>query len=134
MASHAFEQHTGEVKVRLAAKNLGELFTEAARALSDLLGVGTEEPPSPWERITLTARDHEALLVGWLNELVARAEIDGRLVRDAMIHDLTSTRLDASIRGVPFRETRTAVKAATFHGLRITPDPHGVSATVILDV
>lgn len=134
MASHAFEHHTGELKVRLEAKTLGELFTEAARALADVFGVGAAEPPGPWQRVTLTGRDHEALLVAWLNELVARVELEGRLYRETIIHDLTSTRLDASMRAVPFQETRTAVKAATFHGLHITSTPTGVSATVILDV
>jgi len=134
MGSHAFEQHTGEVKIRLAAKNLGELFSEAARALCDLLGVAETAPEGGWKRVSVTGRDHEALLVAWLNELVARTEIDHLLYREIAIRDLTATRLDAEIRGVEFAETRTAVKAATLHGLHITSDPHGVSATVILDV
>lgn len=134
MASHAFEQHTGEVKVRIDAASHAELFAEAARALADLLGVATDETPSEWQRVTVSGRDHEALLVAWLNELVARVEIDHLLYRDVAIDDLTSTRLVGRIRGVPFRETRTAVKAATMHGLQFTTGPRGTSATVILDV
>lgn len=134
MASHAFEQHTGEVKVRLDAANIAELFAEAARALCDLLGVARDEAPGAWQQVSLTGRDREALLVAWLNELVARTEIDHALYRDVAIDDVTATRLDARIRGVPFRETRTAVKAATLHGLRIASGPDGASATLVLDV
>lgn len=134
MASHEFEQHTGEVKVRLDAANIAELFAEAARALCDLLGVAGDEAPGAWQQVSLTARDHEALLVAWLNELVARTEIDHALYRDVAIDDVTATRLAARIRGVPFRETRTAVKAATLHGLRIASGPDGASATLVLDV
>jgi SHS2 domain-containing protein len=134
MASHAFEQHTGEVKVRLDAANVAELFAEAARALCELLGVAADEAPGAWLQVTATGRDHEALLVAWLNELVARTEIDHALYRDVVIDDVTETRLAARIRGVPFRETRTAVKAATLHGLRIASGPSGASATVVLDV
>jgi SHS2 domain-containing protein len=134
MASHAFEQHTGEVKVRVDASNPSELFVEAARALAELLGRPRDEPPGEWRHVTATGRDREALLVAWLNELVARTEIDHLLYRDVAIEMLSSTRLDARIRGVPFRETRTAVKAATLHGLRIASGPGGISATIVLDV
>ena len=134
VTSHAFEQHTGEVKVRLQAPHLSELFVEAARALCELLGVPSTDPPTEWQRVTVIARDRDALLVAWLNELIARTEIDHRFYREVMIHDLTEQRLDASIRGVPVRETRTAVKAATFHGLRIAVGPAGASATIVLDV
>lgn len=134
MASHAFEPHTGEVKVRIEAASIAELFVEAARALAELLGVAADEPAGAWQRVTVTGRDREALLVAWLNELVARAEIDHVLCRDIAVDDLTATRLDARIRGVPFRETRTAVKAATMHGLHITDGPGGTSAALVLDV
>jgi SHS2 domain-containing protein len=134
MASHSFEQHTGEVKVRLEAASLAELFVEAARALCDILGRPEDEKLGVWHRTTVTGRDHEALLVAWLNELIALAEIEGRLYCDVAIDDLTGTRLDARIRGALFRETRTAVKAATLHGLRIETGPAGASATIILDV
>jgi len=116
------------------ATHLSELFAEAARALCELLGSPTGDAPSEWQRVTVIARDRDALLVAWLNELVARTEIDHLLYREVAITDLTEQRLDATIRGVPFRETRTAVKAATFHGLRIALGPDGASATVVLDV
>jgi SHS2 domain-containing protein len=134
MASHAFEQHTGEIKIRIDAEDLPALFVEAARALCELLGRPADEPPGDWRRVTVRGRDREALLVAWLNELVARAEIDHLLCRDVAVDDLTATRLDARVRGVPFGETRTAVKAATLHGLRIATRPSGTSATIILDV
>jgi SHS2 domain-containing protein len=134
MASHRFEQHTGEVKIRIDASDPSELFAEAALALFELMGTASDEPPGEWQHVTVTGRDQDALLVAWLDALIARTEIDHVRYRDVSIHDLTSTRIDASIRGVPFRETRTAVKAATMHGLRIASVPTGTSATIILDV
>lgn len=134
MPTHAFEQHTGEVKVRIDADSLAELYAEAARALCDLLGRPSDDPPGPWKQVTVTGRDREALLVAWLNELVARTEIDQVLYCDVSIDRVTETSLTARIRGVPFRETRTAVKAATLHGLRVEVGPNRASAAVILDV
>lgn len=134
MASHALEPHTGEVKLRLDGANPPDLFCEAARALAELMGAPAEEAPGEWQRIAVSGRDLDALLVAWVNELVARTEIDHLLYQDVAINDLTSTRLDACARGVPFAETRTAVKAATLHGLHVTSGPSGTSATLILDV
>ena len=75
-ASHAFEDHTGEARVRLEAPSLAELFAEAARALAELMtGSGALVPASgDAMRIDLTAHDREALLVDWLNELIYQAE------------------------------------------------------------
>ena len=134
MGWHAFEPHTGEVKVRLEAASFAELLVEAARALADLLGVAADPVPGPWQRTTVTGRDREALLVAWLNELVARTEIDHLLYRDVAIEQVTATCVEARMRGVPFDETRTAVKAATLHGLHVAEDARGVTATVVLDV
>lgn len=134
MASHALEPHTGEVKIRIDADSLAELFAEAARALCELLGVAADEAPGEWQRVTVAAHDRESLLVAWLNELVARTEIDHLLYRDVAIDALGATRLAARIRGVPFGETRAAVKAATMHGLRVAAGPGGASATLVLDV
>ncbi|NVB80715.1 MAG: archease [Kofleriaceae bacterium] len=134
MASHAFEPHTGEVQLRLDAGNPAELFAEATRALAELLGTPADQAAGEWQRVAVTGRDFEALLVAWVNELVARTEIDHLLYRDVAINELTPTSLDACIRGMPFAETRTAVKAATMHGLHVTSDPRGTHATLILDV
>lgn len=134
MGSHAFEEHTGEIQVRIDGAGLAELFAEAARALAELMGSPQRVPPGAWQRVTLAARDPEALLVAWLNELIGRTEIDHLLYVDAVVDDVTERRLTARIRGAPIGETRTAVKAATLHGLRIGPGPIGISATLVLDV
>lgn len=134
MASHAFEPHTGEVKLRLDAGNPAELFAEATRALAELLGTPADQAAGEWQRVAIAAPDLDALLVAWVNELVARTEIDHLLYSDVAINDLTSTSVDACIRGTPFAETRTAVKAATMHGLHVASGPAGTHATLILDV
>jgi len=111
-----------------------DLFAEAGRALAEIIGTPAGDPSGTWRRVSVDARDRDALLVAWLNELIARTEIDNQLYTEIEVVDLTATRLDARIRGVPIAEMRTAVKAATMHGLQIGVGARGVSATVILDV
>jgi len=134
MASHALLPHTGEVQIRIEASSVPELFVEAARALAELIAVPAREPPGPWRHVELEARDHEALLVAWLDELIARTELDDLVYCEAQVIELTDRRLRGRIRGMAIGAPRTAVKAATFHQLRIEDDGGTVHATVTLDV
>ena len=131
---HALLPHTGEVRIRIEARSCEELFAEAARALAELMGVPEREPPGPWQQVALDARDREALLVAWLDELIARTEIDHLLYAEVAIDELSRNQLRARIRGTPIAAPRTAVKAATLHRLHILADRDVVLATVTLDV
>lgn len=132
---YRFVEHTGEVELHVEADTLASLFEEAAHGLADLLADDAGGPPSgPEERVTLTGTDPEHLLVDWLNELVYRGEVDKRVYGDVRIERLGEHELEAKIRGREPRSPRTAVKAATWHALRIRPVEHGFEATVVLDV
>ena len=134
MPSHALLPHTGEVRIRLEAGSPAELFTEAARALAELIAEPGRGPPGPWRHVELEARDREALLVAWLDELIARTELDDLVYGDARILELTDHRVRAQVRGARIAALRTAVKAATLHQLHIDQDREAVRATVTLDV
>jgi len=132
---HTFEDHTGEVRVRIEAPTLAGLFEEAARALAELmLESGKPAADEPPVNVKLEALDAEALLVDWLNELVFLSETRGRVYSDVTVHQVSRTALEASARGVLPEMLRTAVKAATLHGLQVKESESGFTATVILDV
>jgi SHS2 domain-containing protein len=135
--SHTFEEHTGELRLRLDAPTIEGVFVEAARALAEL-AVGSDErlpeaegEPEP---VRLESVDREALLVDWLNELIFRTEIDGKAYVDCRLGQIDERSLEATIRGASHPELRPLVKAATLHGVQFTENPHGYSVTVILDI
>jgi SHS2 domain-containing protein len=136
-ASHAFEDHTAEVLLRVHAPTLAELYAEAARGVAALLAedparVARGEP----ERVAVQAADSEALLVAWIDELVFRAETLGRVYPVVTVDRIDSGSLDATLRGGAPDTWRTAVKAATWHRLHVgtAEDGDGLVATVVLDV
>jgi SHS2 domain-containing protein len=132
---HRLAEHTGEVEMIVVAETLPSLFEEAARALADLLAEDASGAPTgPEERISLTATDRETLLADWLNELVYRGEVDKRVYAQVEVERVDEQQLEAKVRGREPRAPRTAVKAATWHGLRIRPLDDGFEATVVLDV
>jgi len=134
---HRFGEHTGEVEMNVEADSLAALFEEAARGLADLQAEDTLGPPTlSEEHVTVTSNDSEALLVDWLNELVYRGEVNKCIYADVRIDRLDEHVLEATVRGREPRAPRTAVKAATWHGVRIRSREGGgpVEATVVLDV
>jgi len=132
---HTFEDHVGEIRLRLEAPTLPGLFEEAARGLADLIAETTAESDDEGERkVAIRARDAEALLVAWLNELIFLTETRGRVYADVRVSRATDTELEATVHGAALRVLRTAVKAATLHGLAIQKSAEGFTATIVLDV
>lgn len=136
VADHSFEEHVGEVRLRVRADDFAKLFAEAGRALAELMA-DEPRPPSgdaPTEEVIVRARDRAGLLVEWLNELVYRSETRKKVYTAVAIDQITDREVRAQIRGIDATNLRTAVKAATYHDLRIDERPGEVSASIVLDV
>ena len=133
---HATREHRGELALELEADTLPHLFEEAARALHECLaGAGAPgQGQGAWSRIAVHARDRDALLVAFLDELIGRGEIEKCAFGEVRIEALDERSLVAAVRGQPLAAPHTAVKAATFHGLHIDNSPTGWAATVVLDI
>ena len=127
-------EHPGEIRLRLRAASFGELAVVAAQALARLELRRDVEATGPWREITVGGRDREALLVNWLNELIYLAETE-RWVGTAFtpVRE-TGTALEMRAHGVMVESAPSQVKAATFHGLRITTTSSGLEAVLVLDV
>ncbi|MFP2923706.1 archease [Pyxidicoccus sp. 3LG] len=135
--SYQFEPHTSEVQIRIDGTDLGELFEEAGYALAEVMfGESPPEPPADAEEehLTLESADTEALLVDWLNELISRSDMKKRIYTHVEVDDLSERKLRARIRGFTPPVLKTAVKAATFHGLELREHEDRFTATVVLDV
>lgn len=132
---HSFEDHVGEVRLRIDAPTLAGLFEEAARGLAELMmETASRVTADGAETVTLEAPDREALLVDWLNEIIFLCETRRRIYTDVRVRHVSDTRLEAELHGVFPEALRTAVKAATLHGLEVDASSRGYSATVVLDV
>jgi len=138
----AFElvEHTADVGVRVTAPTLGELFAEAARAVTSLI---VENPDAIELRIAvvidLEAENLEALFVDWLRELVFRFETERLLMREcSVVVSDEGRRLRAECRGEAADWSRhlpdNELKAVTYHQLRVVQTSAGWEATVIFDI
>lgn len=115
---------------------LAEIFQELARVIAHSAGTSSGSH-GPWEDLEVEARDREGLLVDYANELVSRSEIDRRAyddVRDIVIHEEGPLRIHARVRGRPVKSWRSPLKAATYHGVRLSREGEGWLASVLFDV
>ena len=134
-ARHWFEEHTSEVKLVAVAPTLAELFVEAARGVAELLAEDLAvRPEGPTESVELHARDVEALLVDWLNEVIFLSETRKRVFSEIQVDHASETEFAATLRGFEPQVIKTAVKAATLHGARVEKHEGGYRASVVLDV
>jgi SHS2 domain-containing protein len=133
-AGHAFVEHTSEVELRLHAPTLPALFVEAGRALAELMLGEREGAATVNDEVRVTAPDREALLAAWIDELVFRAETRKAVFTRFAITHLDDGEIVAEIAGIAEPVLKTAVKAATFHRLRVAQEEGRWVATVVLDV
>jgi SHS2 domain-containing protein len=128
-------EHTADWALRVRGSDLRTLLINAARGMNQLLVADPARIPHSIEaRFELEAYDAESLLVTWLNELVFRAEVEGLVFTEFDLTDVTSTRLQAVVRGDTVAHLQKHIKAVTFHDLEIVITDDGLAATVVFDV
>lgn len=132
-----FREHTAELELHLRAATFPDLFVEAARAVAALMLADNEVPTQPetvHQDVTLEAPDRGALLVGWIDELVYRAETAHAVFVRCAVSALSETRLQAALHGVAPPAFQSPIKAATYHRLFVGEEDGACTATVVLDV
>ncbi len=124
--------HTAELELHIEARSEEDVFSEALRALAELLG---EAPggEAALRRLELHAPERATLLVEWLEELVFLSESDRFLPERAVSVALSPQALSATVAG-RLGQPRHLVKAVTLHGLAFGFADGAWRAQVVLDV
>jgi len=133
-----FVDHTGDLGVRLFGDSLPRLFEQAAEALTFILTDPQAIRINESRRLLLEAKTDEELLITWLNELVYLFDTEGILFRNYDVLSVHDHHLEALAQGEIYDEGRhpikTAVKAATYHQLKIETHQGVWTAQVIFDL
>ncbi len=135
-ASHAFAEHTGEVRLEVRAPSCEALFAEAGRALAELMLGEPRSAPAQGVRqaVEVHARDRAALLVEWLNELIFLSEANKLVFTGVEVERVDETGLRGAVWGVAPEVLQVPVKAATWHQVKVEQAGGEWRASVVLDV
>ena len=130
--------HTADLGLRVRAADLNTLFAESARALFSVIVANLAEV-SPVQRmeVELDEDQPDLLLLDWLNELLYIFESRNLVFSDFHV-TINKGHLAGSAAGEPLDSQRHEldheVKAITYHGLKLQPDPAGWLAEFIVDI
>lgn len=125
--------HTADWSARVWAPDLPSLFKEAARAMSSLSGTVVGNGARVSKTFEVKGLDLESLLVAFLSELVYYQEQED-LTFDVFDLRIASRWLKVAMEGAPIESVDKAIKAVTYHNLRIERNAEGFETTIVFDV
>lgn len=125
--------HTADWSARIWAQDIPSLFVESARAMNSLSGTTTSPGPRQKQTFEAEGPDTESLLVAFLSELVYYAEQES-LAFEQFDVKVEPKKLQVEMEGAPIASVDKAIKAATYHNLKIEKTSEGFEITIVFDV
>ena len=125
--------HTADWSARVWAGDVPSLFAESARAMNALAGTMIGEGPRLQLRFVSEGPDVESLLVAFLSELVYYQEQEN-LAFDRFDIQMSDKRISVNMEGSEIVAADKAIKAVTYHNLKIEKTNHSFETTIVFDV
>jgi SHS2 domain-containing protein len=125
--------HTADWSVRVWADDLPSLFAESAWAMNALAGTVTDKGPRLTRAFESGGTDTESLLVAFLSELVYYQEQEN-LAFDMFDIQIKDAQISVHMEGSQITSIDKAIKAVTYHNLKIEETLRGVEVVIVLDV
>jgi SHS2 domain-containing protein len=125
--------HTADWSIRVWAGDLPGLLAESARGMNWLAGAKLADGPREKRTYEFEGPDGESMLVSFLTELVYYAEQENLGFDDFDIR-IKDGRLKVEMGGAPFVSLDKAIKAVTWHNLKINETARGLEVEIVFDV
>jgi SHS2 domain-containing protein len=125
--------HTADWSVRVWAQDLPSLLAESARAMNALAGTVTGPGPRLKRTFESKGPDVESLLVAFLSELVYYQEQEN-LAFDTFDIQISGKQISVTMEGSQIASIDKAIKAVTYHNLKVEETSRGYEVVVVFDV
>ena len=130
---------TADVAFVAYGRDLNELFANSALAMFEVMMNTKQVEEKVEERVSVDGHDLESLMFNWLNELLYISDSKNLAFSKFEVKvDEKNFKLEAVCKGEEINpekhETRTVVKAATYHQMKIWWEDNLWKAQVILDI
>lgn len=129
-------EHTADIRLRVRAPTLEELFSEGARALMMVM-YGCPGKGERTMSVSVSGHDLESLMHAFLSELLFLSEVEGMVFSGAEVVIQRYT-LEGTARGESFNpgvhNAGQGVKGISFSGLSIVHEQGSYILDVIFDV
>lgn len=130
---------TADVAFEANGKDLNELFANSALAMFEVMINTKQIKPKIKKDVAVSGTDLQSLMFNWLNELLVYVDSENLAFSEFEVEvDEKKLKLKAVCRGEKIdrkrHETRTNVKAATYHKMEVKKEKNRWKAQVILDI
>ena len=139
MKDYTLIDHTADIGIHVAGKNLQDIFIKAAAAMFDVIAQPVKRLKATDKKqiaIELKADSYDELLLEWLSELLSLSDAKRLIFTDFKILKLTKTSLKAKVYSSARRNfsIEREIKAVTYHHLKIEQKRGQYHAEIIFDV
>jgi SHS2 domain-containing protein len=125
---------TADVKLKIEADSLEELFEQAALGMMEILEaeVNKDIEISRSQDIKIKSPNINSLLIDFLNEILYRVGVDKEIYQDFKVEIRDDKELTCQAKALPFKKIGLEIKAATYSNLKIEKDKDGKYKTEIV--
>ena len=125
--------HPADIRLEIIASCKEDLFQGALEGMAYIIQPNVSQRAIlKKEQIEIHSLDINALLVDFLNEVLAKSDIYNCIFDRVKIEKLTDDCIKGRIEGKNVEEFSKEIKAATYHQLNISQDKNGDWKVVIL--
>ena len=137
-----FLEHTADAYVETYGTSLEEAFENAAMATLDVMTELEKVEAKIEDAFEVEAPDEYALLYSWLEELLVKFELTGKLYSRFKISSIEKTPVGWNLKAKAWGElydpekhpSKVGIKSITYHQMEIVKKPKSVTVRFILDV
>ena len=137
-----FLEHTADAYVEAYGTSLEEAFENAAMATLDVMTELEKVEAKIEDAFEVEAHDEYALLYSWLEELLVKFELTGKLYSHFKISSIEKTPAGWKLKAKAWGElydpekhpSKVGIKSITYHQMEIVKKPKSVTVRFILDV
>ncbi len=126
-------EHTADRAVRVWAPDMPALLRQAALGMYTLMGIVPQDRFETVMELVIPMTDDESVMVGFLSELLIWLESE-RMVASSIDVVIKDGKMVVRLAAYRHTRARVAVKAVTYHDLRVERNENGLQATVVFDV
>ena len=134
--------HTADEYIKAYGTNLEEAFESAALAMFEVMTDTNTIDPVESETIKVKAEDEVGLLYTWLESLILKFEVEGKLYSNFHVRRIEKVGESFSLEAIVWGEaytpnkhpSRTGVKAITYHRMEIQKEENKATVKFILDI
>lgn len=137
MKKYKFLEHTADVKFQAFGDNIEEAFENSATAMFSVMADLKKIKSKNKIKIKASASNNEELLIEWLNNLLAQADMNNLIFSEFKVK-IKDNKLTGEAQGEKLdtkkHEIKLEVKAATYSELFVKKEKNKYTCQVVLDV